>query len=91
MTFLLSLQAYDERNYHIFYCMLKGMTVDEKKKLGLSKATDYTYLTIVSYCLTLRNWLISRLIGQEELWSLQLLNSLLLGDRANQENGDYIK
>ncbi|XP_051255547.1 myosin VIIAa [Dicentrarchus labrax] len=39
-------QAHDERNYHIFYCMLKGMTVDEKKKLGLSKATDYTYLTI---------------------------------------------
>lgn len=28
--------------------MLKGMTPDEKKKLGLSKATDYTYLTIVS-------------------------------------------
>ncbi|MEQ2273961.1 Unconventional myosin-VIIa, partial [Xenotaenia resolanae] len=41
-----SMKAYDERNYHIFYCMLKGMTVDEKKKLGLSKATDYTYLTI---------------------------------------------
>ncbi|KAE8294892.1 Unconventional myosin-VIIa [Larimichthys crocea] len=39
-------QAHDERNYHIFYCMLKGMTPDEKKKLGLSKATDYTYLTI---------------------------------------------
>ncbi|XP_047450062.1 myosin VIIAa isoform X2 [Mugil cephalus] len=39
-------QAHDERNYHIFYCMLKGMTADEKKKLGLSKATDYTYLTI---------------------------------------------
>ncbi|XP_068172673.1 myosin VIIAa isoform X4 [Antennarius striatus] len=39
-------QAYDERNYHIFYCMVKGMTADEKKKLGLSKATDYTYLTI---------------------------------------------
>uniref|UniRef100_A0A665TIV3 Myosin VIIAa n=1 Tax=Echeneis naucrates TaxID=173247 RepID=A0A665TIV3_ECHNA len=39
-------QAYDERNYHIFYCMLKGMTAEEKKKLGLSKATDYTYLTI---------------------------------------------
>lgn len=28
--------------------MLKGMTAEEKKKLGLSKATDYTYLTIVS-------------------------------------------
>uniref|UniRef100_UPI003AADE5E4 unconventional myosin-VIIa-like n=1 Tax=Centroberyx gerrardi TaxID=166262 RepID=UPI003AADE5E4 len=39
-------QARDERNYHIFYCMLKGMTPEEKKKLGLSKATDYTYLTI---------------------------------------------
>ncbi|XP_061734493.1 unconventional myosin-VIIa-like isoform X2 [Nerophis ophidion] len=39
-------QAHDERNYHIFYCMLKGMTADEKKKLGLTKATDYTYLTM---------------------------------------------
>ncbi|XP_061684466.1 myosin VIIAa isoform X4 [Syngnathoides biaculeatus] len=39
-------QAQDERNYHIFYCMLKGMTATDKKKLGLSKATDYTYLTI---------------------------------------------
>uniref|UniRef100_A0A7N9AKF9 Myosin VIIAa n=1 Tax=Mastacembelus armatus TaxID=205130 RepID=A0A7N9AKF9_9TELE len=39
-------QAHDERNYHVFYCMLKGMSTDEKKKLGLSKATDYTYLTI---------------------------------------------
>ncbi|KAM8903820.1 myosin VIIAa isoform 4-T8 [Spinachia spinachia] len=39
-------QALDERNYHVFYCMLKGMTSEEKKKLGLSKATDYNYLTI---------------------------------------------
>ncbi|XP_052387601.1 myosin VIIAa [Carassius gibelio] len=39
-------QARDERNYHIFYCMLKGMTPDQKKKLGLGKASDYTYLTI---------------------------------------------
>ncbi|XP_061072703.1 myosin VIIAa isoform X1 [Conger conger] len=39
-------QARDERNYHIFYCMLKGMTPDQKKKLGLGNATDYTYLTI---------------------------------------------
>lgn len=28
--------------------MLNGMAEDEKKKLGLSKTTDYTYLTIVS-------------------------------------------
>uniref|UniRef100_A0A8C4RJA4 Myosin VIIAb n=1 Tax=Erpetoichthys calabaricus TaxID=27687 RepID=A0A8C4RJA4_ERPCA len=39
-------QARDERNYHIFYCMLKGMTADQKKKLGLGKATDYIYLTM---------------------------------------------
>uniref|UniRef100_A0A673Z6C1 Myosin VIIAa n=1 Tax=Salmo trutta TaxID=8032 RepID=A0A673Z6C1_SALTR len=39
-------QARDERNYHIFYCMLKGMPSDQKKKLGLGKATDYSYLTI---------------------------------------------
>ncbi|KAM6945963.1 myosin VIIAa [Aplochiton taeniatus] len=39
-------QACDERNYHIFYCMLKGMPPEQKKILGLGKATDYTYLTI---------------------------------------------
>ncbi|TNN01494.1 hypothetical protein fugu_010876 [Takifugu bimaculatus] len=39
-------QACDERNYHIFYCMLNGMTADEKKKLGLSRAGNYTYLTM---------------------------------------------
>ncbi|XP_072432946.1 myosin VIIAa isoform X3 [Chiloscyllium punctatum] len=39
-------QAEGERNYHIFYCMLMGMSMDQKKALGLSKATDYTYLTM---------------------------------------------
>ncbi|XP_029448431.1 unconventional myosin-VIIa-like [Rhinatrema bivittatum] len=39
-------QAQDERNYHVFYCMLKGMTPEQKKKLGLGKATDYNYLTM---------------------------------------------
>ncbi|XP_071990043.1 unconventional myosin-VIIa isoform X2 [Engystomops pustulosus] len=37
-------QAPDERNYHVFYCMLKGMPADQKKKLGLGKAADYNYL-----------------------------------------------
>lgn len=40
-------QALDERNYHIFYCMLKGMSSDPKTRLGLGSATDYTYLTMV--------------------------------------------
>ncbi|XP_062868377.1 unconventional myosin-VIIa isoform X2 [Trichomycterus rosablanca] len=41
-------QAPDERNYHIFYCMLKGMSSDLKTRLGLGSATDYTYLTMGS-------------------------------------------
>jgi len=43
----LLLQAQDERNYHVFYCMLRGMTMEQKKKLGLGKATDYNYLAMV--------------------------------------------
>ncbi|XP_024921340.1 unconventional myosin-VIIa-like isoform X2 [Cynoglossus semilaevis] len=39
-------QAPDERNYHIFYCMLKGMSPEMKAKLGLGLATDYCYLTM---------------------------------------------
>ncbi|XP_032879347.1 unconventional myosin-VIIa [Amblyraja radiata] len=39
-------QANGERNYHIFYCMLMGMSPEQKKKLGLGKPTDYTYLTM---------------------------------------------
>ncbi|KAL0994634.1 hypothetical protein UPYG_G00125160 [Umbra pygmaea] len=39
-------RAADERNYHIFYCMLRGMAPDLKTKLGLGLATDYSYLTM---------------------------------------------
>ncbi|TKS83183.1 Unconventional myosin-VIIa [Collichthys lucidus] len=39
-------QASDERNYHVFYCMLKGMAPEMKAKLGLGLATDYSYLTM---------------------------------------------
>ncbi|KAG9494320.1 hypothetical protein GDO78_001923 [Eleutherodactylus coqui] len=35
-----------ERNYHIFYCMLLGMSSEEKKKLKLEKSSDYKYLTM---------------------------------------------
>uniref|UniRef100_A0A0B7B7B9 Uncharacterized protein n=1 Tax=Arion vulgaris TaxID=1028688 RepID=A0A0B7B7B9_9EUPU len=38
-------QMHDERNYHIFYCMLVGMSQEEKAKLELQNATDYGYLT----------------------------------------------
>ncbi|XP_058614068.1 unconventional myosin-VIIa isoform X2 [Onychostoma macrolepis] len=39
-------QAANERNYHVFYCMLAGMSPDQKTKLGLGLATDYNYLTM---------------------------------------------
>ncbi|XP_077197371.1 unconventional myosin-VIIa isoform X2 [Paroedura picta] len=44
-------QAHDERNYHVFYCMLKGMTPEQKKLLGLRKAADYNYLSMGN-CIT---------------------------------------
>ncbi|XP_046338016.2 myosin-VIIa-like isoform X1 [Haliotis rufescens] len=37
-------QAHDERNYHIFYCMLAGMSNEDKAKLELGDATSYYYL-----------------------------------------------
>ena len=40
-------QAPDERNYHVFYCMLEGMNEEQKRKLGLGQATDYNYLAMV--------------------------------------------
>ncbi|KAL2090404.1 hypothetical protein ACEWY4_015092 [Coilia grayii] len=39
-------QAPDERNYHIFYCMLLGMSAEQKKILSLGSAAEYNYLTM---------------------------------------------
>ncbi len=38
-------QANDERNYHIFYCLLAGMGKEEKQKLELQDASKFYYLT----------------------------------------------
>nr|XP_049602969.1 unconventional myosin-VIIa isoform X2 [Syngnathus scovelli] len=38
-------QAQEERNYHIFYCMLAGITAEERKSLRLKNAQDYIFLT----------------------------------------------
>lgn len=38
-------QAQGERNYHIFYCMLAGITAEERVVLSLGKAEEYTFLT----------------------------------------------
>ncbi len=46
-TFLWAFQLHDERNYHIFYCMLAGLSSNEKEELELKSASDYYYLTQV--------------------------------------------
>ncbi|XP_062873180.1 unconventional myosin-VIIa [Trichomycterus rosablanca] len=38
-------QAPEERNYHIFYCMLRGMQEEQKKVLALGDASQFKYLT----------------------------------------------
>ncbi|CAH3158721.1 unnamed protein product, partial [Pocillopora meandrina] len=38
-------QMPDERNYHIFYRMLSGMSPNERELLNLTDASDYYYLT----------------------------------------------
>ena len=38
----------NERNYHIFYCMLQGLSKEHKDKLHLKEASNYKYLTGVS-------------------------------------------
>ena len=34
-----------ERNYHVFYCMLAGLSKEHKEKLHLKDASHYKYLT----------------------------------------------
>ncbi|XP_053452789.1 unconventional myosin-VIIb isoform X2 [Nycticebus coucang] len=39
-------QAPEERNYHIFYCMLLGMRAQDKELLCLGMPSEYHYLTM---------------------------------------------
>ncbi|KAI3375240.1 hypothetical protein L3Q82_021746, partial [Scortum barcoo] len=38
-------QALEERNYHVFYCMLAGVTAEERKTLSLRDAKEYKFLS----------------------------------------------
>lgn len=43
-------QAQDERNYHVFYELLSGLTGEEKEKYGLQTAEKYFYLNQGGSC-----------------------------------------
>lgn len=48
MYYIYIFKAPQERNYHIFYCMLSGMQSEQKKILSLGNASQFKYLTEVS-------------------------------------------
>ena len=45
INIIFAFQMPDERNYHIFYRMLSGMSRNERELLNLTDASDYYYLT----------------------------------------------
>lgn len=73
-------QAPDERNYHVFYCMLEGMNEEEKRKLGLGQAADYNYLAMGN-CITCEG----RVDSQEYANIRSAMKVLMFTDTENWE------
>ncbi|XP_029391530.1 unconventional myosin-VIIa [Mus pahari] len=73
-------QAPDERNYHVFYCMLEGMSEEEKKKLDLGQAADYNYLAMGN-CITCEG----RVDSQEYANIRSAMKVLMFTDTENWE------
>uniref|UniRef100_A0A2I3GWC2 Myosin VIIA n=1 Tax=Nomascus leucogenys TaxID=61853 RepID=A0A2I3GWC2_NOMLE len=73
-------QAPDERNYHVFYCMLEGMSEDQKKKLGLGQASNYNYLAMGN-CITCEG----RVDSQEYANIRSAMKVLMFTDTENWE------
>lgn len=82
-------QASGERNYHIFYCMLAGMTKDERAKLNLLDASKYFYL-MQGDCITcdgrddaaefadIRSAMKVLMFSDAEIWELLMILAALL-------------
>ncbi|XP_054284599.1 myosin-VIIa [Macrosteles quadrilineatus] len=82
-------QSKDERNYHVFYCMLAGLNKEEKQKLELGDASHYKYLTgggsitcegrdDAAEFADIRSAMKVLLFSDQEIWDiLKLLASLL--------------
>ncbi|XP_046401684.1 myosin-VIIa isoform X2 [Ischnura elegans] len=82
-------QSVDERNYHIFYCILAGLSREEKHRLQLEDASHYKYLTgggsitcegrdDAAEFADIRSAMKVLLFSDQEIWDiLQLLAALL--------------
>ncbi|CAH6792656.1 Myo7a [Phodopus roborovskii] len=73
-------QAPDERNYHVFYCMLEGMNEEQKRRLGLGQAADYNYLAMGN-CITCEG----RVDSQEYANIRSAMKVLMFTDTENWE------
>ncbi|KAG5878951.1 hypothetical protein JTB14_036534 [Gonioctena quinquepunctata] len=82
-------QNMDERNYHVFYCILAGLGKEDKKKLELGDASQYRYLT-GGGCITcegrndaeefadIRSAMKVLLFSDSEIWEVMKLLAALL-------------
>ncbi|XP_025836216.1 myosin-VIIa isoform X1 [Agrilus planipennis] len=79
----------DERNYHIFYCLLAGLSREEKRKLELGDASQYRYLTgggsitcegrdDAAEFADIRSAMKVLLFSDQEIWEIMKLLSALL-------------
>ncbi|XP_036321270.1 myosin-VIIa [Rhagoletis pomonella] len=82
-------QNHSERNYHVFYCLLAGLSGEEKRRLDLGNAADYKYLT-GGDCITcegrddaaefsdIRSAMKVLLFSDQEIWEIIKLLAALL-------------
>ncbi|CAF3943400.1 unnamed protein product [Rotaria sp. Silwood2] len=93
-------QAREERNYHIFYCVLAGLGSEERNKLRLTKPMDYAYLNKSSPKCDTRNdaeeWRAIRhackvlMFTDDELYEILRILAVVLHLGNIQYSGNYL-